>query len=74
MLYKWKLLLFLFFSLSSPLLLPYEKLTAEILTLNKKEHIQLFGNAEKIVEPKMYRVVRDSIKHTAYDIVQISEP
>lgn len=36
-----------YFSLSSPLLLPYEKLTAEILTLNKKEHIQLFGNAEK---------------------------
>lgn len=56
-----------YFSLSSPLLLSYEKMTAEILTLNKKEHIQLSGNAEKIVEQKIQRVVRDGINHTAYD-------
>lgn len=46
MLYK-KLLLLLFFSLSSPLPLPYEKMTAEILTLSKKEYIWLFKSAEK---------------------------
>lgn len=49
------------------MLLSYEKMTAEILTLNKKEHIQLSGNAEKIVEQKIQRVVRDGINHTAYD-------
>lgn len=62
-----KLLFLLFFS--PPLLLPCEKLTAEILTPDKKEYIRLFKNAEKIVEQKMYRVVRDCIKHTAYDAV-----
>lgn len=51
------------------MLLPCEKLTAEILTPDKKEYIRLFKNAEKIVEQKMYRVVRDCIKHTAYDAV-----
>lgn len=58
-----------YFSLSSPLLLPHEKMTAEILTLNKKEHIQLFGSAEKPEEQKVQRVVRDGINHTAYDAV-----
>lgn len=57
------------FCLFSPLLLPYEKLTAEVLTPNKKSIFSCLGMRKKNVEQKRARVVRGSIKHTAYDAV-----